>query len=114
MILLCEQFDLLIDWFELLYLLDYMCFVNQVWDDFVCVLLYIDVWFMLVMFYDLWDFEEVYVMLYDYVCVYLFDFEYEDYLIYIMIGMYVVQICWFLFVEVCYLFVCFVQMGLLQ
>lgn len=73
--------------------------------DIVSVLLEIEVVSVEIELYNLWDFEEVYVCLYDFVCGYEFQLEKEDYLIYIIIGIYVVQICWFLLVEVCYLFV---------
>lgn len=73
--------------------------------DIVSVLLETEVVSVEIELYNLWDFEEVYVCLYDFVCGYEFQLEKEDYLIYIIIGIYVVQICWFLLVEVCYLFV---------
>lgn len=73
--------------------------------DIVSVSLEIEVVSVEIELYNLWDFEEVYVCLYDFVCGYEFQLEKEDYLIYIIIGIYVVQICWFLLVEVCYLFV---------
>lgn len=90
---------------ELLYDVCFCFLFEGLKKDIVSVLLEMEVVGVEIVICNLWDFEEVYVCLYDFVCSYIFYFEDEDYLIYIIIGIYVVQICWFLLVEVCYFLV---------
>lgn len=96
---LCQQEDLLVNSFVLLYQKKYEKLAHLVLEDirsvspetivtlseFTCV--------------DPWDFEEVYGALHDFVRRYSFDPDTEDYLVHMTTGTHVIQICLFLLTE---------------
>ncbi|RUT64506.1 transcriptional regulator (plasmid) [Morganella morganii] len=100
---LCQQPDLNIDRFELIYQPGDIQTAGRVKEDIeqtspqtVVMLREVDI-------ADPWDFEQVYTALQDFATRYPFDTENEEYLVHITTGTHVVQICWFLLTEASYL-----------
>jgi transcriptional regulatory protein RtcR len=100
---LCQQEDLLVDRFELLYQERFNALKNRVVKDIARVSPETLVVPHIVEFADPWDFEEVYGALHDFARAYPFDPESEQYLVHITTGSHVAQICLFLLTEARYL-----------
>ncbi|MFM0596696.1 MULTISPECIES: RNA repair transcriptional activator RtcR [Paraburkholderia] len=100
---LCEQPDLPIDRFELLYPPGYETLANRVKNDLAGVSPSTEVRLTPLVTQDPWDFEEVYASLHDFARGYTFDIDNEEYLVHITTGTHVAQICWFLLTEARYL-----------
>jgi transcriptional regulatory protein RtcR len=100
---LCQQEDLLIDRFELLYSKNFQTLADLVRDDIRSVSPETEVVLHVVDFDHPWDFEEVYGALHDYARAYPFDPENEEYLVHITTGTHVAQICLFLLTEARYI-----------
>ena len=96
---ICQQDDLIIDRFELLYSPQYRRLADATCHDLAAVSPETEVRLHPVTFSDPWDFEEVYDALYDFTRGYDFDPEAEDYLVHITTGSHVAQICTFLLTE---------------
>ncbi|MEM9159161.1 MAG: RNA repair transcriptional activator RtcR, partial [Verrucomicrobiota bacterium] len=96
---ICQQEDLLIDRFELLYDPKFSKVANIVTKDLVTVSPETEVRPHHVTMDDPWDFQSVYGALYDFASHYPFDPDHEDYLIHITTGTHVCQICLFLLAE---------------
>lgn len=99
---LCQQEDLLIDRFELLYQRRYRSLLDDLVDDIRQVSPETEVVPHLLELDDPWDFENVFGALHDFARSYPFDPEQEDYLVHITTGTHVVQICLFLLTEARY------------
>jgi len=99
---LCQQEDLLISRFELLYQHRYRNLLNDLVDDIRQVSPETRVVPHLLELDDPWDFETVFAALHDFARNYPFDPEQEDYLVHITTGTHVVQICLFLLTEARY------------
>ncbi len=95
----CQNEDLLISRFELLYPSRNASLGAQVRDDIQRVSPETDVRLWPHDVDDPWDFEEVYGALHDFVRAYPFDPDAEDYLVHITTGSHVAQICLFLLTE---------------
>ena len=102
-ICLCDQRDLHIDRFELLYPPDFLHLATRVSEDIATISPGTQVRLTPMRIADPWDFEAVYAALHDYASGYPFDVDREDYLIHITTGTHVAQICWFLLAEARYL-----------
>lgn len=100
---LCQQPDLPIDRFELLYPSNYRGIANQLQQDIIEVSPHTEVVLHEEDLRNPWDFEEVYTQLYSFTQNYAFDCENEEYLVHITTGTHVLQICWFLLTEAHYL-----------
>ncbi|WP_413482988.1 RNA repair transcriptional activator RtcR [Morganella psychrotolerans] len=100
---LCQQPDLNIDRFELIYQADNLQTAERVKEDIGQVSSQTEVMLHKVNIADPWDFEQVYTALRDFAAHYPFDTENEEYLVHITTGTHVVQICWFLLTEASYL-----------
>ncbi|MDQ8199912.1 RNA repair transcriptional activator RtcR [Pelagicoccus enzymogenes] len=96
---LCQQEDLLIDRFELLYEPKFAKLAQTVADDMQAVSPETEVNQHLISMGDPWDLESVYGALYDFAASYPFDTENEDYIVHITTGTHVCQICLFLLAE---------------
>ena len=100
---LCQQPDLHIDRFELVYQPGDMQTAGRVKEDIEQASPQTEVMLREVDIADPWDFEQVYTALLDFATHYPFDTENEEYLVHITTGTHVVQICWFLLTEASYL-----------
>lgn len=96
---LCQQEDLLIDRFELLYESNFSTLAESVEQDMKRVSPETEVRGHQVKLGNPWDFEDVYGALYDFVRDYPFNLDEENYLIHITTGTHVCQICLFLLTE---------------
>jgi len=95
--------DLIVDRFEMLYLVRDEPIVEQVREDIARVSPETRVVPHLLEVPDPWDFEQVYSVLHDFARRYEFRLDGEDYLIHVTTGTHVVQICLFLLTEARYL-----------
>ena len=99
---LCQQPDLQVDRFELIYQDSFGRLKDILVADIGQVSPQTLVVPHLVEFTDPWDFENVFAALHDFASNYPFDPEHEDYLVHITTGTHVVQICLFLLTEAHY------------
>ena len=99
---LCQQEDLLVERFELLYDPKFKDLAEQVRQDIGVISPQTRVNLVPMEFDNPWDFAEVFERLYDWALASRFDAEQEDYLVHITTGTHVVQICWFLLNEARY------------
>jgi transcriptional regulatory protein RtcR len=99
---LCQQDDLLVQRFELLYQTKFQALLDRVVKDIRRVSPETKVIPHKVEFPDPWDFETVYASLHDFTRSYSFDIEQEQYLVHITTGSHVAQICLFLLTEANY------------
>src|SRR5690554_3045426 len=95
---ICQQENLLVARFELLYLSGAEALAGQVQRDIVQVSPRTEVVLRELPLNDPWDFEEVFGALHDFSRDYSFD-DHEDYLLHITTGTHVAQICMFLLAE---------------
>lgn len=95
----CQQEDLVVSRFELLYPPRVFNLRDQVIEDIASVSPETKVNAHELDVKDPWDFESVYAALHDFAKKYTFDTEKEDYLIHITTGTHVAQICLFLLTE---------------
>lgn len=102
-IAVCQQEDLLIDRFELLYQQRYRRLAQFVINDISCISPETEVRSQIIEFSDPWDFENVYASLHDFARSYRFDPDNEEYLVHITTGTHVAQICLFLLTESCHI-----------
>jgi transcriptional regulatory protein RtcR len=96
---LCQQEDLLIDRFELLYPLPALGLARTVKRDIESISPETVVVLHELSLADPWDFEQVYGALHEFARAYPFDPEHENYLIHITTGTHVAQICMYLLTE---------------
>lgn len=96
---LCQQPDLKVDRFELLYQREHESLLSQVVDDVASISPETVVVPTEIQLSDPWDFEEVYGTLHDFVRSHTFDADSEDWLVHISTGSHVQQICLFLLTE---------------
>lgn len=96
---ICQQEDLIIDRFHLLYDRRFRQLAHRLREDVVLVSPETDVQLHEVPMAEPWDFEAVFDVLYDFADAYPFAPETEQYLIHITTGTHVAQICWFLLTE---------------
>lgn len=108
---LCQQKNLKIHRFDLLYQTRFKSLMKRVAEDIVQVSPGTEVMPHPVTFRDPWDFEEVFGVLHDFASGYDFDPESEDYLVHITTGSHVAQICLFLLTEARYFPARLVQTG---
>lgn len=99
---LCQQEDLLVKRFDLLYQMKYRTLAEQVRGDIANVSPETEVRLCQVELEDAWDFEEVYGALLDFTRAYTWNSEREEYLLHITTGTHVAQICMFLLAEARY------------
>jgi transcriptional regulatory protein RtcR len=99
---LCQQDDLLVNRFELLYQTKFEALLKRVVKDIRHVSPETEVIPHKVELSDPWDFETVYGALHDFSRGYAFDPEQERYLVHITTGSHVAQICLFLLTEANY------------
>jgi len=99
---LCRHDDLLIDRFELLREAKWDSVAQRVAEDIHSISPETKVRQHEISFKDPWDFEEVYGVLHDFARGYEFDTENEQYLIHIVTGTHVAQICMYLLTETRY------------
>ncbi len=95
----CQQEELLVDRFELLYQKQYKSLLDRLVKDIAGISPETDVVAHEIDLADPWDFEEVYGTLHDFAKAYPFDTENNDYLIHITTGTHVAQICLYLLTE---------------
>lgn len=108
---LCQQKNLTIHRFDLLYQTRFKSLMKRVAEDIRMVSPQTEVVPHAVAFRDPWDFEEVFGVLHDYAKGYAFDPESEEYLVHITTGSHVAQICLFLLTEARYFPARLVQTG---
>ncbi len=96
---LCQQQDLIVDRFELLYNLRDLNLGKLIARDIASVSPETEVRLHEFHVTDPWDFEQVYEKLFHFAKNYTFDTDSEDYLIHITTGTHVAQICLFLLTE---------------
>jgi transcriptional regulatory protein RtcR len=96
---ICQQEDLLIRKFIILYQRRYSRLLKQAIDDIRHVSPETEVVPHAIEFDNPWDFEEVYSALHDFARTFPFDPETEEYLVHITTGTHVAQICLFLLTE---------------
>ncbi len=108
---LCQQKDLPIHRFEMLYQTRFKSLMKRVAEDIGTVSPQTEVVPHPVTFRDPWDFEEVFGVLHDFASGYTFDPEREEYLVHITTGSHVAQICLFLLTEALYFPARLVQTG---
>ena len=96
---LCQQEDLLVERFELLYAPQYAALAARVCEDIALVAPETDVRLREFEMGNPWDFEGVFGALYGFARDYPFDLENEEYLVHITTGTHVAQICLFLLTE---------------
>ncbi len=96
---LCQQEDLLIGRFELLYPPKEAGLAHAVARDLATVSPETEVVLRAFDVADPWDFEQVYSALHEFARTYPFDTDREDYLVHITTGTHVAQICMFLLTE---------------
>ncbi len=99
---LCQQEDLLVRRYELLYPQRYEKLAQTIIADIRAVSPETEVRPSHIEFQDPWDLEEVYGALHDFARAYQFNAEREEYLIHITTGTHVQQICLFLLTEARY------------
>jgi len=99
---ICQQEDLVVDRFEMLYARPHMKLAQQVRGDIASVSPETKVQLHSCDPRDAWDFQEVYGCLHDFARGYTFDVERERYLVHITTGTHVAQICMFLLTEARY------------
>ncbi len=99
---LCQQEDLVVDRFEMLYARPHMKLAQQVRADIASVSPETKVQLQSCDPRDPWDFQEMYGALHDFARAYPFDIERERYLVHITTGTHVAQICMFLLTEARY------------
>ncbi len=99
---LCQQKDLTIHRFDLLYQTRFKGLMQRVAEDIRTVSPKTEVVPHPITFRDPWDFQEVFGVLHDFATAYTFDPENEDYLVHISTGSHVAQICLFLLTEARY------------
>ncbi len=95
----CQQEDLLVSRFELLYQESFAKTAKQVRQDIQSVSPETEVRITPISFKDPWDFQDVYASLHDFCKSYPFNEEEEEYLVHITTGTHVAQICLFLLAE---------------
>jgi len=100
---LCQQEDLLVSRFDLLYQKKFKSLQDRVVKDIKHISPETEVVSHKIDFHDPWDFEEVYADLHDFAKAYKFDQDNEEYLVHITTGSHVAQICLFLLTESNYL-----------
>lgn len=100
---LCQQPELVIDRFDLIYQSHDFSLAERVKADIEQVSPRTDVVLTDIEIGDPWDFEQVYSALHDFSSRYSFDTEKENYFLHITTGTHVAQICWFLLAEAYYL-----------
>jgi len=96
---LCQQDDLVIDRFELLYPRSSLALAKTIANDIATVSPETSVNLRELAIADPWDLGEVYSALHEFARTYPFDPDAEDYLIHITTGTHVAQICMFLLTE---------------
>jgi transcriptional regulatory protein RtcR len=96
---ICQQEDLLIGRFELLYTPKFEKLAKLISEDIRSVSPETEVNAVPLDFKDPWDFEEVYGALHDFARNYSFDPDRNDYLVHITTGSHVAQICLYLLTE---------------
>lgn len=96
---ICQQEDLVIDRFELIYDSRSASLMQTVLADIARVSPETEVRPHELRFNDPWDFGEVYSVLYEFARQQTFDLDHEDYLVHITTGTHVAQICLFLLTE---------------
>lgn len=99
---LCQQDDLLVHRFELIYQKRFKGLLDRVTRDIGSVSPETEVVARQIEFSDPWDFETVYAALHDFARSYPFKPEKEQYLVHITTGTHVAQICLFLLTEANY------------
>lgn len=99
---ICQQENLLIDRFEMLYQKKFKALLRRVVRDIGLVSPETEVVPHEIEFHDPWDFEEVYGALHDFAKGYAFNPEQEEYHVHITTGTHVAQICLYLLTESCY------------
>src|SRR5499425_1658907 len=99
----CQQEDLIVKRFEMLYQKRYERLARTIIDDIGSVSPETMVRSTRLEFNDPWDLEEVYGALHDFARSQRFDTEREEYLVHITTGTHVAQICLFLLTEARYL-----------
>jgi len=100
---LCQQEDLLVGRFDLLYQKKFKSLQDRVVKDIKHISPETEVVSRKIDLHDPWDFEEVYAVLHDFSKTYKFDQDNEEYLVHITTGTHVTQICLFLLTESNYL-----------
>jgi len=95
----CQQQDLLVSEFHLLYQRKYSSLAKRVIDDIKQVSPETKVIPRLIEFINPWDFEEVYSVLHNFASDFIFDQDNNNYLLHITTGTHVAQICIFLLTE---------------
>jgi transcriptional regulatory protein RtcR len=100
---LCQQEDLLVDRFELLFEPKFSKLCQLISQDISAISPETKVCPRETHFDDPWDFEDVYGTLHDFATAYNFKPDEEDYLVHITTGSHVAQICLFLLTESRYL-----------
>ena len=108
---LCQQKDLTVHRFDLLYQARFKGLMKRVAEDIRLVSPETEVIPHPIAFRDPWDFEEVFGVLHDFASGYAFDPESEEYLVHITTGSHVAQICLFLLTEARYFPARLVQTG---
>lgn len=96
---ICQQDDMIVDRYELLYEQKSAKLMGQVVEDLASVSPETNVHSHELQLNDPWDFEEVYAALYQFTRSYSFDTDREEYLVHITTGTHVAQICMFLLTE---------------
>ena len=100
---LCQQEELTVDRFELLYEARFEELCQRVVEDLHWISPAMEVRPRCLPISDAWDFEDVYAALHDFARGYAFDLDAEQYLVHISTGSHVEQICLFLLTESRYL-----------
>ncbi len=100
---LCQQEELTVDRFELLYEARFEELCQRVVEDLHWISPEMEVQPHCLPISDAWDFEDVYAALHDFARGYAFDLDAEQYLVHISTGSHVEQICLFLLTESRYL-----------
>lgn len=108
---LCQQKNLTIHRFDLLYQTRFKSLMNRVAEDIRTVSPQTEVVPHAIHFRNPWDFEEVFGVLHDFAKGYAFDLDSEKYLVHITTGSHVAQICLFLLTEARYFPARLVQTG---
>ncbi len=108
---LCQQKELTIHRFDLLYQTRFKGLMERVAEDIRIVSPQTEVVPHPITFRDPWDFEEVFGVLHDFASAYAFDPENVEYLVHISTGSHVAQICLFLLTEARYFPARLVQTG---
>jgi len=107
---ICQQEDLLIDRFELLYQREFEPLLKRTCKDIQSVSPETEIITHQISLKNPWDFEEVFGVLHDFSLGYVFDQD-SDYLVHISTGSHVAQICLFLLTETRYFPARLIQSG---